>query len=183
MSTTSDGVPPVSAGGLAAAGVPDVTRPRVSWSAIFAGVALVIAIEVLLGALGAGVGLGFVNPKAGTTPEASNFGIGAGIWWLVSTVIALIIGGYAAARLAGVPTRFDGVLHGLVIWSLALLLTIYLITSTVGGLVGGAFSVIGGTVSAAGSAIGSAASTAGGGLGTPLILISHRTSRRKPAVL
>lgn len=139
------------------------SRPRISWSAIFAGVVLVIAIEALFGVLGAGVGLGFVNPTAGTTPNASSFGTGAGIWWLLSTVVALIAGSFAAARLAGVPTRFDGILHGLVIWGLALLLTVYLISSAVGGLIGGAFSVIGGTVSTAGSAISSTVSAAGSG--------------------
>ena len=132
------------------------TRPRVSWSAIFAGVVLVIAIELVLSVLGAGVGLGFVKPNAGTTPDASSFGAGAGLWWLVSSIIALAAGSFAAARLAGAGTRFDGALHGLVIWGLALVMTVYLVTSAVGGLVGGAFSVIGGTMSAAGSAVSSA---------------------------
>lgn len=175
MSATLGGVPPTSAGAVEAAAVPTGTHRRVSWSAIFAGVVLVIAIEVLLGVLGVGVGLGFVSPKAGTTPDAGSFGVGAGIWWLVSTVIALVIGGYVAARLAGVPTRFDGVLHGLVIWGLALLLTVYLITSAVGGLIGGAFSVIGGTVSAAGSAIGSTASAAGSGIKAALPQVEQAT--------
>jgi hypothetical protein len=164
MSATYGNVPPTPVGRAEIGGVPEGSRARVSWSAIFAGVVLVVAIEMLLGLLGAGVGLGFVTPNAGTTPNASSFGAGAGIWWLVSTVIALIIGSYAAARLAGVPARFDGVLHGLVIWGLALLLTVYLITSAVGGLIGGAFSVIGGTVSTAGSVVGGTASAAGGGV-------------------
>lgn len=151
------------------------SRPRVSWSAISAGVVLVVAIEALLGVLGTGIGLGFVNPTAGTTPDAGSFGIGAGIWWLLSTIIALVIGSYAAARLAGVPTRFDGVLHGLVIWGLALLLTAYLVTSAVGGLIGGAFSVVSGTVSAAGSAVGGAASAAGGGAKAILPQIQQTT--------
>lgn len=175
MSATSGGIPPASVGAVEPAGVPAMTHRRVSWSAIFAGVVLVIAIEVLLSVLGAGVGLGFVSPNTGTTPDASSFGIGVGIWWLISTVIALVIGGYTAASLAGVPTRFDGVLHGLVIWGLALLLTVYLITTAVGGLIGGAVSVIGGTVSAAGSAVGSTASAAGNGVKAVLPQIEQAT--------
>ena len=174
MSATYGGVPPTSPT-VEPPGVPAGSHRRVSWSAIFAGAVLVIAIEVLLGVLGAGVGLGFVSPNSGTTPNASSFGTGAGIWWLVSTIIALIVGGYVAARLAGVPTRFDGVLHGLVIWSLTLLITVYLITSAVGGLIGGAVSVIGGTVSAAGSAIGSTASGAAGGAKAMLPQIEQAT--------
>jgi len=180
MSATYGGIPPAST--VETTGNPVVVPRRVSWSAIFAGVVLVLAIEVLLGVLGAGVGLGFVNPNTGTTPNASSFGIGAGVWWLVSTVIALIIGGYAAARLAGVPTRFDGMLQGLVIWGLAVLLTVYLITSAVGGLIGGAFSVLGGTVSAAGSAIGGAASAAGSGM-KEILPQAEQASGTNPEVL
>ena len=79
---------------------------RVSWPAIFSGVVLVLAVEVLLNMLGAGVGLSLVNPNGGGTPDARGFGIGAGIWWFASTVIALVFGCYVAARLAGVATRF-----------------------------------------------------------------------------
>jgi hypothetical protein len=93
--------------------------------------------------VGTGVGLNFVRPNGGTTPNASSFGIGAGIWGLLTTVVALTAGGCAAARLAAVGCRFDGILHGLVIWSVALLLTIYLVTSAAGGLIGGVSSLIG----------------------------------------
>ena len=60
-----------------AAAVSGAALTRASWPAIFAGVVLVLAIEVLLAVLGAGIGLGLVNPGAGGTPEASSFGIGA----------------------------------------------------------------------------------------------------------
>ncbi len=141
---------------------PAMARPvgavkRISWPAIFAGVVLVLAVEVLLNMLGVGVGLGLVGPHAGGTPRASSLGIGASIWWFVSTIIALIFGCYVAARLAGVSTRFDGALHGLVIWGLALLVTIYLVTSAIGGVIGGAFSAVGSTVSAAGKGLAAAA--------------------------
>lgn len=155
MATTPyDGRPPAEV--VAAPG----TLIRVSWSAIFAGIVLVLAIEILLDVLGAGVGLGLVNPGSGQTPSAGSFGVGAGVWWLVSTIIAFIIGCYAAARLAGVRSRWDGVLHGLVIWGGAVLITVYLLTSAVGGVLGGAFSMFQGTVSAVGSTVGSAVKTA-----------------------
>ena len=53
---------------------------RISWGALFGGVILVVAIELLLALLGAGIGLGTVNVNAGSTPDASSFGIGAGLW-------------------------------------------------------------------------------------------------------
>ncbi len=134
----------------------DRARPRVAWSAIFAGAFVVIAVELLLGVLGAGVGLGLVSPSGGA-PAASSLSIGAGLWWLVSTIIAFVFGSYVAARLAGVATRYDGVLHGLVIWGVAVLVTFYLLTSAVGGAIGGAFSVVGHTISVASQGIKEAA--------------------------
>ena len=90
---------------------------RISWAAIFGGVILVVAVQLLLGLLGVGIGLGSVNTNGGTTPDASSFGIGAGAWWLVSSIIALGFGGYASAWLAGIEIRWDGVLHGLITWA------------------------------------------------------------------
>ena len=133
------------------------TPTRISWGAIFAGVVLSIAIQLVLGILGTGIGLSLVNPVEGTTPGATGFGIGAGLYWIVTTVIALGAGGYAAARVAGVHDRFDGLVHGLVVWGVTLILTLYLLTSAVGGIIGGAFRTVGAVASAAGSGIGAAA--------------------------
>jgi len=77
------------------------THQRISWAAIFGGVILVVAVQLLLSLLGAGIGLGTVNTNLGSTPTASSLGIGAGVWWVVSSCIALGLGGYVAAWLAG----------------------------------------------------------------------------------
>lgn len=133
------------------------TATRVSWGAIFAGVVIAIALQLVLGILGTGIGLSLVNPVEGTTPGATGFGIGAGIYFLLTTIIALGAGGYAAARVAGVHDRFDGLVHGLVVWGVTLILTLYLLTSAVGGIIGGAFRTVGTVASAAGSSISAAA--------------------------
>src|SRR5882672_1735772 len=86
------------------------THQRISWAAIVGGVILVIAIQLLLSLLGAGIGLGTVNTNAGSTPNASSIGIGAGVWWVVSSCIALFLGGYVTAWFAGIENRFDGAL-------------------------------------------------------------------------
>jgi hypothetical protein len=141
------------------------TRARISWGAIFAGVILAVAIQIVLGILGTGIGLTMVDPSEGTTPGAAGFGIGAGIYWLITTIIALGAGGYAAARVAGVHDRFDGLVHGLVVWGVTLLLTLYLLTSVVGGIIGGAFRTVTAVAGAAGATVGAtvpaAASIAG----------------------
>ena len=77
------------------------THRRISWAAIFGGVILVVAVQLLLSLLGAGIGLGTVNTNLGSTPTASSLGIGAGVWWVISSCVALGLGGYIAAWLAG----------------------------------------------------------------------------------
>ena len=133
------------------------THRRISWAAIFGGVILVVAIQLLLSLLGAGIGLDTVNTNAGSTPAASSLGMGAGIWWVVSSCIALAAGGYVAAWLAGIEIRIDGVLHGLVTWGIATLLTFWLLTSAIGGIIGGGFSALSSVASAAGSGVSEAA--------------------------
>ena len=84
---------------------------RISWPAIFGAVILVISIQVLFSLLGAGIGLGTVNTNAGNTSGAAVLGIGAGVWWIISSFIALMVGGYVAGWLAGIETRRDGALQ------------------------------------------------------------------------
>jgi hypothetical protein len=139
---------------------------RISWGALFGGVVLAMAVQILLSVLGVGIGLTTVDPASSGSPSASSFGIGAGIWWTVSNLVALFVGGYVAARLAGVFQRGDGILHGLITWGFTLLLTFYLLTTAVGGVLGGAFSAIQGAASgAAQTATNPAAQQMAGALG------------------
>lgn len=127
---------------------PGVHR-RVSWAGVFAGVVLALAIQLLLSMLGLGIGMTAIDPGAGrdALPQASSFGISAGLWWTVSYMLALGVGGYVAARLAGVPTRGDGLIHGLLTWAFALLISAYLVTTTLGSITGGAFNALGSATS------------------------------------
>lgn len=126
---------------------------RVSWGAVFAGVIIVLAVQLLLSMLGLGIGLSTVNLTEGGTPNASSLGIGAAAWWGISYLIALLAGGYVAARLAPSRLSFGGALHGLLTWAFALLVTFYLLTTAVGGVIGGAFSTVSGALSATGQTV------------------------------
>jgi len=158
------------------------THRRISWGAIFGGVILVVAVQLLLSLLGAGIGLGTVDTNAGTTPDASSAGIGAGVWWVLSSMIALAFGGYAAAWLAGIELRWDGVLHGLITWGIATLLTIYLLSSAIGSVIGGGFSALGSVTSAAGSGVKDAAQPLAQAAGvSPDVLQQQAQSYLKPS--
>ncbi len=147
----ANGMTPFEEGAIARA------ARRVSWGAIFAGVVIAVAVQLVMGILGTGIGLSMVDPVEGSTPGATGFGIGAGLYWLITTVVALGAGGYAAARVSGVTERFDALVHGLVVWGVTLILTLYMLTSAVGGIIGGAFRTVGSVAGAAGSTVGAAA--------------------------
>jgi len=128
-----------------------------SWAAIFGGVILAVTVQILLTLLGTGIGFGSIDVQSGSSPDTSTLGIGAGLWWMITSLVALAVGGYVSAWLAGIETRWDGMLHGLITWGIAAMLSLYLLTSAVGGILGGGFSALGSLVSAAGSGISSAA--------------------------
>lgn len=113
---------------------------RVSWGAIFAGVVVALVVQVLLTMLGVGIGAATIDPGTGDSPAASTFSIVAGIWYVISGIIAAFVGGYVAARMSGKTDATTGALHGLTAWAFATLVVIYLLSSGAGAIVGGAFS-------------------------------------------
>jgi len=131
-------------------------RKRISWGAVIAGVVLALAIHMILSMLGLGIGLTTVEPATGGTPDATSLGIGAAVWWVVSSLIAAVAAGYVAARLAGVYNRRDGVLHGLVAWAAMILLSVWLLSSLAGSALGGAFNIMSNAVSGAANAVSQA---------------------------
>jgi ElaB/YqjD/DUF883 family membrane-anchored ribosome-binding protein len=122
---------------------------RVSWGAVLAGVALALVVQLLINMVGVGIGMATLDPGTNDNPSAANFSITAAIWWLISGIIAAFIGGYAAGRLAGKPRESTAGWHGLITWAATTLVIVYLLTSAIGGLVGGAFRTLTSTVSGA----------------------------------
>lgn len=131
---------------------------RVSWGAIFAGVVVGLVVQILLTLLGIGIGAATLDPMTGDNPAASTFSMASGIWYVVSGIIAAFAGGYIAARMSGKTLATTGALHGLTAWAVTTLLVLYFLTTTIGGLVGGAFS---GVASALGGVSQTVASAAG----------------------
>ena len=132
------------------------TFKRVSWGAIFAGVVITLVTQLALSVLGLGIGASAINPATEQNPM-SGIGTGAGVWFAITTLISLFAGGWVAGRLAGIPRATDSLLHGVLTWGLATLLLFYFLTSTVGAIIGGTFSVLGSGLSAATTAAASAA--------------------------
>ncbi|MCJ2058653.1 PhnA-like protein [Methylobacterium sp. J-048] len=133
---------------------------QVSWGAIFAGATTALVAQVILNMLGVGIGLSSVGMNAADNPAASTLSMSAGIWFVASGIVASLIGGFLAGRLSGKPVGGAAGLHGLVSWSVTTLVVLYLLTSAVGGIVGGAFNGVATTLGGAGNLVGGTVQTA-----------------------
>ena len=140
----------------------DRTGFRLSWGAILAGVVVATALQITLTVLGLAIGLGTWDTGDGLR----GFGIGAALWLVLTALVGLFIGGRTTGRLAGVLTRGDGALHGIVMWGVSTLLAVWMIAGGAGALLGGAFGVLGRTAAAATSGVvGAAGQVAGAAVG------------------
>jgi hypothetical protein len=126
---------------------------QVSWGAIFAGVVVVLVVQVLLTMLGVGIGIATLDPGTGDTPAASTFSVVTGLWYVVSGILAAFAGGYIAARMSGKTAATTGALHGLTTWAFTTLLVLYLLSTAVGSIVGGAFSGVANAVGGLGQTV------------------------------
>jgi len=108
---------------------------RISWGSIFAGAIIALATQLVLTLIGVAIGLATVNPANGGTASGTALGLGATIWLLISSLVSLFFGGYIAGRLGG---TFNGWLHGLATWGTVTVLTIMLLTTAAGNLIGAA---------------------------------------------
>jgi hypothetical protein len=118
--------------------------------------------------LGLAIGATSLGPLSNADKEtAQNLGLGALIWLGVTAIISTWVGSWVAGRFSGGPRATDGMLHGLVTWASATLLTAFLLTSAAGALLGGTAKLLGQTMSGAGKAAGQMASsdTQGQGFG------------------
>ncbi len=126
-------------------GATDVRTPfyrNLSWRAIIAGTVAGLAIHILLTMLGLGLGIASLDPITDESPIAK-LGIGAGIAWSISALIALWCGGWVAGRFAPSDHHQSGLLHGFLVWSMATVAMLVFTTSSIGLLVGGATQVLG----------------------------------------
>lgn len=142
------------------AAVPDDYRTvllnRVSWGAVLAGVVTALVVQLLLNMLGIGIGLGTLSAAGGDNPSPTTLSVGAGLWWTLTGSVASFLGGALAGRLAGKPSASTGGWHGVVTWAATTLVIAYLLTTALGGVLGGAFSVLGNAASAVGRSAASA---------------------------
>src|SRR4051794_24890771 len=99
---------------------------RVSWGAIFAGLVVALVLGILLNLLGVAIGASTVDPLKW---NPRGYGIGSAIWFGVSSILSIFSGACVAGRLSGGARKPDGLLHGVVTWATATLLSLFILTS------------------------------------------------------
>lgn len=130
---------------------------RLSWGAIFAGFIVATVLQLVLSLFGIAIGFATWDPG----DPARDLGMGAGIWFVLTAIISLIIGGLTTGRLAGILTRGDGAIHGVVMWSLSTLLAVWMAWSGATFLLGGVFGVLGRAAGATAGAVASGVAQVG----------------------
>ena len=138
---------------------PSIFGSRVCWGSIIAGVVVGLVTHALLNLLGLAIGF---SAYSGENPDPSHMTMGAGIWMLVSAVIATFAGGMTASWLANLNLRGEGVLHGILTWGLMMIITLYLLGTGLGNVLGGAFSMANSAITGASQGVASQASEQGG---------------------
>jgi hypothetical protein len=127
---------------------PEAALSAVSWGAILAGGVAAAALTLILLAFGAGVGFSSISPWS-TSAATTTFHVAAGLYFIVTAMIASSVGGYLAGRLrtrwTGVHTRevfFRDTAHGFLAWGFATLLSAGVMASAGAALVGGGTSAV-----------------------------------------
>lgn len=96
---------------------------RTNWGAIWGGVFTFAAVWMVFEALAVAI----------FTDRAS---AGMQIWTVILTIIAMYVAGLETGRLAGLTNRHDGLVHGIIMFGLALVSTVVLMTLATGVVVG-----------------------------------------------
>src|SRR5262245_32957664 len=101
-------------------------QSRVSWGAIFAGVFVAFAAWVFLSVLGLALGLSVAQSARGETLAA-----GAGIWSIVTLLVALFCGGCVTTRCSAGESKTEALIYGIILWGVVFMLTMWVSATVV----------------------------------------------------
>jgi hypothetical protein len=101
-------------------------RSRVNWGAIFGGAMVALALYFLLTLFGAAAGL-----SIGGRVRPETVGMAAALWAVLSTVLALFVGGYVTTQCSVGESRFEAVLYGVILWGVLFGMLLWLMASGV----------------------------------------------------
>lgn len=130
--TRDDGVRRLGAG--------PTPRDTVRWGPIVAGFLVALGTFVLLSLVLLGLGASAVRIGPDDARDAA---AGLGAATMIAGLLSFLLGGFVAARTAGIRDPWPAVLSGVLVWGLGLLLILLLSAAGIGQLFGEAGSLIG----------------------------------------
>ena len=113
----------------------------IAWGAVIAGGLVALAVGLVLSIMALGLGLGAVDVVSGEDADAGTITGAVGVWWTVSALLSLFVGGWVAGRMAGGPFAPGGVFLGILVWALVTLASLYILTTAVSTVLGGPLAV------------------------------------------
>lgn len=107
----------------------------IQWRAVFAAAIVGFAVTLILTTLGAAIGLTAGDAANGGDGKA--FGIGAGIWWLITVAAAGIVSGRVLAVSALRDLEYRPAIYGTLAWATGVIILLFLLANGIGNVVGG----------------------------------------------
>jgi hypothetical protein len=89
---------------------------RVSWGAILAGAFVALTLCIFLGLLGGALNF----TAAGTDIRGDHLALGAGIWVLLTLLVALFLGGFVASRTTVGERKGEALMYGVLVWAVVI---------------------------------------------------------------
>jgi hypothetical protein len=133
--------------------------PRVRWAGVMSGFFVALGVLMMMGILGLAIGVTALgDPRAATGETASGLGIGAGVWAFITMLVALLLGGMVSTKVTDRPDRPGALIHGVLVWVLFSLFTVWMIASGISLGLSGLFGALSGLARGATTAV-----AAGGG--------------------
>jgi hypothetical protein len=124
--------------------------PSLCWGAIVGGTVAAVGIHILLTMLGVGAGLATFSPTTDAHPTAA-FSEEAAAVWSVCALVALFFGAVIAGRFS--HSVHSGFAHGILVWSLTLIVTLLLLSKGTGLVLGGGLKTLGAGLGIGGKAV------------------------------
>jgi hypothetical protein len=117
----------------------------VYWSAIWVGALAAVAALTIFGLVGTAIGAHQVDPGARIARwGGQNFGLLALAFSVFGAFLSFAVGGWVAGKIAGIRRSEPAMLHGAIVWLVALPILLVLVAIGGGGLLGAWYGGLGG---------------------------------------
>lgn len=111
------------------------------WGSILAGAVVAMALMAVFAILGTAIGLTVLSTTNDTPGEG--LGFGAALYWLITGLISLFVGGWTASHLRRTSDSGAGAMDGFLVWCTVTVLSGVLLTLGGGAVIGGSLAAVG----------------------------------------